>query len=1000
MARVRNTFWKKQIDKLIQSENIPVVFKKYINFNTIGGETGYGFRDEAGNIQWKNDGGTWQNIGTGGGGGGHTIEDEGAPLTTRTKLNFVGAGVTVTDDSGDDATVVTIPGGSGASPLTTKGDIYTYSTTDARLPSGLNGQILTADSVEATGLKWVYPETAGTLTFMLANVASDISTYYDAVSLPAFVATTIGDISTAGVSTTPTILGVFATESGYPGVTTVPSGLFHLHYETEKVAGSNNYYTYAEIYKRNLAGTETLLLTSDSSSQSALNTVVQHTVGAFSSSEITLLDTDRIIVKIYGVMLSSTATIHLYFDDNTDARMEVPSLSVDASNFVPYTGATADVNIGAKTFTASDVLVGDDVYGAGWNGSLEVPTKNAVYDKIEGLSTVYAPVLGVDDNYVTDAEKAALHTAVTVTDSTSIDFTLTGQDITAQREALTGAITAPKNSNTTSLGSFTKTELSGAVSDGDVMYIGDAPTAHTHFLAAGATDVTATATELNYVDGVTSSIQTQLNAKEATANKGVSGGYASLDGGGKVPTSQLPALALTDVFTVASQVAQLALTAEEGDVAIRTDLNKSYVHNGGVAGTMADWSELLTPTDTVLSVNGEVGAVTLTSDDISDTAQTNKWSTAAEKTKLGHISVTQAVDLDALETASHTAVTVTDSTSIDITLTGQDITAQREALTGAITAPKNSNTTSLGSFTVDQLNTAISDADVATGGGTATGTNTGDQTTIVGITGTKAEFDTAVTDGNFLYVGDVVSNATHTGEVTGSGALTVDKTAITNKTTVTPVSGDFILVSDTSDGGNLKKANFSDFGGGGGTTASIYIDQTPDNGTYGLLAGTVNGSNTVFTVAGGAYTTGKLAVYLNGQLLTQGASNDYQETTPASGTFTFITAPVTGSIVTAVYQKDITVPASIAGQATVDFGASTGENSIARITVSTASATTTSIIVVSPSGAITADHDTDDYQWDNISGYASNIVDGVSFDIVGVAPNGSWGEYIFNYIIN
>lgn len=43
-------------------------------------------------------------------GGGHTIEDEGTPLTQRTKLNFVGAGVTVTDDSGDDASVVTING--------------------------------------------------------------------------------------------------------------------------------------------------------------------------------------------------------------------------------------------------------------------------------------------------------------------------------------------------------------------------------------------------------------------------------------------------------------------------------------------------------------------------------------------------------------------------------------------------------------------------------------------------------------------------------------------------------------------------------------------------------------------------------------------------------------------------------------------------------------------------------------------------------------------------
>ena len=52
----------------------------------------------------------------GGGGGGHTIEDEGTPLTDRSALNFVGAGVTVTDDAGNDATVVTIPG-NGAAPL-------------------------------------------------------------------------------------------------------------------------------------------------------------------------------------------------------------------------------------------------------------------------------------------------------------------------------------------------------------------------------------------------------------------------------------------------------------------------------------------------------------------------------------------------------------------------------------------------------------------------------------------------------------------------------------------------------------------------------------------------------------------------------------------------------------------------------------------------------------------------------------------------------------------
>lgn len=88
------------------------------------------------------------------------------------------------------------------------------------------------------------------------------------------------------------------------------------------------------------------------------------------------------------------------------------------------------------------------------------------------------------------------------------------------------------------------------------------------------------------------------------------------------------------------------------------------------------------------------------------------------------------------------------------------------------------------------------------------------------------------------------------------------------------------------------------------------------------------------------------------------------------------------------------------GQATVNFGAISKEDTITTVTVNTASVLTASIISITPSGKPTADHDSDDYQWDNVSGYPTNIINGTSFDIVGVAPNGSWGQYIMNYVIN
>lgn len=60
-------------------------------------------------------------------------------------------------------------------PLTTKGDLFGYSTTNARVPIGTNGQVLTADSTEALGLKWATSASGG-MTLLSTTTLSGTTT--------------------------------------------------------------------------------------------------------------------------------------------------------------------------------------------------------------------------------------------------------------------------------------------------------------------------------------------------------------------------------------------------------------------------------------------------------------------------------------------------------------------------------------------------------------------------------------------------------------------------------------------------------------------------------------------------------------------------------------------------------------------------------------------------------------------------------------------------------
>lgn len=95
--------------------------------------------------------------------------------------------------------------------------------------------------------------------------------------------------------------------------------------------------------------------------------------------------------EVLAVIGDSSATakgvVELAIDSEavtgTDTARAVTPANLTARLAAP--GTIGGTTPAAATFTT--VSVNDDAYGAGWNGSANVPTKNAVYDKIETISS-------------------------------------------------------------------------------------------------------------------------------------------------------------------------------------------------------------------------------------------------------------------------------------------------------------------------------------------------------------------------------------------------------------------------------------------------------------------------------------------------------------------------------------------------------------------------------------------------------------------------------------
>lgn len=155
-------------------------------------------------------------------------------------------------------------------------------------------------------------------------------------------------------------------------------------------------------------------------------------------------------------------------------------------------------------------------------------------------------------------------------------------------------------------------------------------------------------------------------------------------------------------------------------------------------------------------------------------------------------------------------------------------------LTGHVTSVGNAAI--LGSFTVAQLNTAISDADVATGGGTATGSNTGDNATNTQYSGlATSKQDTLVSGTNIKTVNSTT--------LLGSGNISVEVAgAAATAESNAKAYADGLVVGLWDDRGAYNASgNIFPASGGSGTAGAILKGDIWTVGAAGTLGGVAVG---------------------------------------------------------------------------------------------------------------------------------------------------------------
>lgn len=334
---------------------------------------------------------------------------------------------------------------------------------------------------------------------------------------------------------------------------------------------------------------------------------------------------------------------------------------------------------------------------------------------------------------------------------------------------------------------------------------------HKHTLANGATDVTATATELNYVDGVTSNIQTQLDAKQARSTLTTKG----------------------DIYVATAS----ATVARQG---VGTDgyvLTADSTQTNGIK-----WAQV----GTRFGGTGADGALSITSGatniDLGGAATLIKNYTSISITGTGSLTFTNPhANGTVIVLKSTGAVTLTSSATPMIDCSALGATAATDGISNAINLINKGAAGGNGTSSV-----------VGASGAGGVGNSSFTHFFTGGLIGKFIRLSVGA-GGNSGGLGGVGSAAGGAGG-RGGGALLIECAGALNFTTASGISVAGANGSAGTGGGNSQGGGGGGGGGAGGTAIILYNTLTSASGTITISGGTggTGGTGQSGANAGGA----------------------------------------------------------------------------------------------------------------------------------------------------